>query len=132
MMSYNEQQESAAVAVSGPSATPATSPANGVAQAVPPVRTTRAKKRTSNKSNGHATTSPAADSKTQTIAITLPKETIAWFEQQASQAPFEPSLQKYVAWQLRQWAASEQAAQTQAQAATTTKATQEQEHLGQQ
>jgi len=43
-----------------------------------------------------------ADSNSRTITITLPKDVVEWYEQQASQAPYEPSVQKYVAWQLRQ------------------------------
>ena len=51
---------------------------------------------------------PSTDAKHVTISITLPKNVTEWFEQQASQAPFEPSVQKYLAWQLRQLAASQQ------------------------
>ena len=47
---------------------------------------------------------PAADPTPdqRTINLTLPTVTYEWFEQQAAAAPFEPTLAKYLAWQLRE------------------------------
>lgn len=37
----------------------------------------------------------------RTVSITLPLETYNWFEERAAKAPYEPSLAKYLQWELR-------------------------------
>jgi hypothetical protein len=107
-------QATAAQAVTQPSTSaPATSPRR------------TARKRTG-KPNGHVATgsTPTTDSNQRTVAITLPKETLDWYTEQAAQAPFEPSVQRYIAWELRQWAAAGQQAEAQQAAAQPTEAAQ--------
>lgn len=74
---------------------------------VVPAKKRRSNGKSSSKSNGNGAAT-TADSNTRTIAITLPKTVLDWFEQAASQAPFEPSVQKYIAWELRQFAKNRQ------------------------
>lgn len=47
-------------------------------------------------------TAEPADPKSVTTTITLPKDVYDWYKQQAAQALFEPTTQKYMAWQLKQ------------------------------
>lgn len=54
------------------------------------------------------TTATTANDSQRTLTITLPKEVAEWYEQQAAAAPFEPSVQRYVAWQLREWMKQQQ------------------------
>jgi len=53
---------------------------------------------------------PAPDPNSRTLTITLPKEVVEWYEKEAAAAPFEPSVQKFVAWELRTWMKGEIAA----------------------
>ena len=91
--------------------------AASAAQTAAPARTTTRKKSASRKTNGSAAAT-ATDANNVTIAITLPRETHEWFKQAASQAPFEPSVQKYIAWELRQWAADRQKSKEECQDTT--------------
>ena len=97
--------------------------AAGAAQAVPQPGQAVSGHRTSRKRTGKAKTAgngqaaTAADSNQRTIAITLPKETLDWYAEQAAQAPFEPSVQRYIAWELRQWAVAGQQQQAEGKAA---------------
>lgn len=70
-------------------------------------RSAKKAKAKKSKPNGAASTKRTADPNYRTISITLPTDVLAWYEEKAGQAPFEPSVQKYVAWQLRQLAAQE-------------------------
>jgi len=70
------------------------------AQAVPsPNKTRKPTRRRTGTPNQAAS---AADANSRTTSITLPKEVYDWYEQQAAAAPFEPSVQRYLAWQLRE------------------------------
>jgi hypothetical protein len=69
--------------------------------------TPRKKRNTKSKPNGF---SSAADANSRTIAITLPKDIVEWYEHQAATAPFEPSVQRFISWELRQLANNRQAA----------------------
>lgn len=80
---------------------------NGAAATAAPTHRT-AKKTRSSKSKSPNGNGTAADSNSRTVAITLPKEILDWYDQQAAQAPYEPSTQRYIAWQLRQFATASQ------------------------
>lgn len=58
------------------------------------------------------TSAAAADPAIYAVTIQLPKADYDYFEQQAAAAPFEPTLARYLAWQLRQQAAAARAAAT--------------------
>jgi hypothetical protein len=100
-MSEQIQTAGQAALAAGQSAGQAASAA-ALAAATP----TRRKKRTVKpKAANDGGAGRLVDENHRTVTITLPKETLAWYEQLASQAPFEPSVQKYIAWELRQLAA---------------------------
>jgi hypothetical protein len=48
------------------------------------------------------------DPNSRSITITLPKNVADWYTEQAAQAPFRPSVQRYVAWQVEQWMTASQ------------------------
>jgi hypothetical protein len=56
---------------------------------------------TRKRTNGHAAAAPT-DPDSRTISITLPKDVAEWYEKQAAAAPFEPSVARFMAWQLRE------------------------------
>jgi hypothetical protein len=74
----------------------------------PATRTRGAGGKKPSNSNGkqRAGTSPVADPAIYAVTIQLPKADYDYFEQQAAAAPFEPTLARYLAWQLRQQAAA--------------------------
>lgn len=44
----------------------------------------------------------AANPDQRTVSISLPLETYNWFEEQTAKAPYEPTLAKYLQWELRE------------------------------
>ena len=38
----------------------------------------------------------------RTVSVSLPLETYNWFEERATKAPYEPTLAKYLQWELRE------------------------------
>lgn len=90
-------QAAGAAAGAGQAATAADHPA---AASTPARRTsTRAKRTGSNGKQAAATVGPDGQ---HTVNITLPHATYLWFEQQAAAAEYEPTLAKYLQWQLRE------------------------------
>lgn len=76
------------------------------------VGTVHRKKAKSKKSKPNGATAggeKAADPNYRTISITLPKDVLEWYEKQAAMAP---SVQEYIAWQLRQSVMERQARRT--------------------
>ena len=96
-----------AATVTGTQQTPASMPATTAAPATTLAPATR-RGRGKGKRSKQSASSSAAPSDTDTVTITLSKDVLAWFEQQAAAAPFDPSVQRYLAWQLKQMAASQQ------------------------
>lgn len=87
--------------------------ANGAAPTqAAPTQAAPAPRPAAKKRNGHrgrtATsmqpTAATANDSQRTLTITLPKEVAEWYEQQAAAAPFEPSVQRYISWELRELA----------------------------
>jgi hypothetical protein len=73
--------------------------------AAPVTRSASKKAKPAKRSNGQAATTTSPDPNIRVCSITLPKDVYEWYEQQAAAAPFEPSVQRYIAWELRQRAA---------------------------
>lgn len=71
--------------------------------------------RTKSKRNGKRTANvPATESESKYISVNilLPPDCYRWYQQQAAQAEFEPTLARYVQWTLRKFhKASQEAAQ---------------------
>jgi hypothetical protein len=76
------------------------------------VRTGRApRSATATRGNRAQAATPAPpDPNVRSLTITLPTAVAEWFEKEAAAAPFEPSVQRYIAWELRQWMAEKQEA----------------------
>lgn len=94
--------------------TPASASAPSTAPA--PTRQTTTRKNNGT-AKGKSVNAIASDPNTRVISITLPKDVLDWYEQEAAEAPFEPSVQKYVAWELRELAKARQRERTAQQSA---------------
>jgi hypothetical protein len=65
-------------------------------------RSASKKVKTTKRSNGQAATTTSPDPNIRVCSITLPKDVFERYEQAAAAAPFEPSVQKYLSWELRE------------------------------
>lgn len=70
-----------------------------------------------------AAANPTADSNWPSINITLPPDVYDWLKQRAARAEFEPTLSKFVQWELRKMAKRQQAEAAEASAAAQAAAT---------
>lgn len=87
-------------------------PASTSASSPAPTRQTTTRNKKNGTSRGKSANAIASDPNTRAISITLPKDVLDWYEQEAAGAPFEPSVQKYVAWELRELAKARQRERT--------------------
>ena len=55
------------------------------------------------KAMGMVTSSPTAAPGWITLNVSLPRDCYDWLTEQARQAPYEPTLAKFVQWRLREW-----------------------------
>jgi hypothetical protein len=78
--------------------------------AAPVTRSASKKVKTTKRSNGQAATTTSPDPNIRVCSITLPKDVFERYEQAAAAAPFEPSVQKYLSWELRELDKKRQAA----------------------
>jgi hypothetical protein len=107
----NEQVSQAAQAVGIGQAAQVEQEGRSAQQAAPATRAT-ARKRTvgAKRSNGQAATTTSPDPNIRVCSITLPKDVFERYEQAAAAAPFEPSVQRYLSWELRELDKKRQAA----------------------
>ena len=107
----NEQVNQAAQAVGIGQAAQVEQEGRSAQQAAPATRAT-ARKRTvgAKRSNGQAATTTSPDPNIRVCSITLPKDVFERYEQAAAAAPFEPSVQRYLSWELRELDKKRQAA----------------------
>jgi hypothetical protein len=73
-------------------------------------RSTSRKAKRAKRSNGQAATTTSPDPNIRVCSITLPKDVFERYEQAAAAAPFEPSVQRYLSWELRELDKKRQAA----------------------